>query len=388
MNLWEILKMASTSLRGNKLRSFLTALGIIIGVGAVIALISIGQGASKSISDQIAGMGSNLIIVSPQRGSMLKLEDTADLLERVPTITHAVPSVTFNTTTKWQNKTYSTSIEGTNEDFSTVRNIKAVAGRFFNEDEIKARTKVAVIGQTVVNELFAEGSQPIGEKILIKGQSFTVLGILEEKGSSMGRDSDDTILIPVTVAQRISGSQQVGSLYLKAKSAEDAKLAVAQITAIYDQKFRRENSIRVTSQDELLDTINTTTKTFTLMLGAIAGISLLVGGIGIMNIMLVSVTERTREIGIRKALGAKRKHIMCQFIVESIFLSISGGLLGIALGIGLSKAVANLAQWTTVISPAAILVSFLFALGVGLFFGVYPAYKAAHLDPIVALRHE
>ena len=388
MSFWEVFRMASTSLRGNKLRSFLTALGIIIGVGAVIAMISIGQGASKDISDRISGMGSNLIIVSPLRGSSLKPEDAAELLERVPTITHAVPSVTFSTTAKWQSNTYSTSIEGTNPDFPAVRNIKIANGRFFNEEESKSRTKVAIIGQTVVTELFGEGSRPLGEKILIKGQSFTVLGILEKKGSSMGRDSDDTILIPVTVAQRLSGSQQVGSLYLKAKGVEEAKLAVAQITAIYDQKFRRENSMRVTSQDELLETVNTTTRTFTFMLGAIAGISLLVGGIGIMNIMLVSVTERTREIGIRKALGAKRKHIMAQFIIESIFLSISGGLLGIALGIGLSKAVSNLAQWTTVLSPAAILVSFLFALGVGLFFGVYPAYKAAHLDPIVALRHE
>lgn len=388
MNFWEIFRMASTSLRGNKLRSFLTALGIIIGVGAVIALISIGQGASKNISDSIASMGSNLIIVSPLRGTTLKLEDTTDLLERVPTISYAIPSVSYSATVKWQSNTYNTSIEGTTPDYPPVRNVKVTSGRFFNEEESKARTKVAVIGQTIVTEIFGEGARPLGENILINGQSFTVLGILEEKGSSMGRDSDDTILVPVTVAQRLSGSQQISSLYLKAKSADEAELAVAQITAIYEQKTRREDSIRVTSQDQLLETVNTTTQTFTFMLGAIAGISLLVGGIGIMNIMLVSVTERTKEIGIRKALGAKRKHIMAQFMIESVFLSTSGGLLGIALGIALAKAVANLGQWATVVSLEAIVISFFFALGVGLFFGVYPAYKAAHLDPIVALRHE
>jgi|CZCB01.1.fsa_nt_gi putative ABC transport system permease protein len=388
MNFWEIFRMSSTSLRGNKMRSFLTALGIIIGVGAVIALISVGQGASKNISDSIANMGSNLIIVSPQRNSRLNMEDIPDLLERVPTISHVVPSVTFNSTVKWQSNTHSTSIEGTSVDFPEVRNIKVAGGRFFTETETASRTKVAIIGQTVATELFGEGARPLGETILINGQSFTVIGLLEKKGSSMGRDTDDIILIPVSVAQRLSGSQRIGSFYIKAKGPKEAELAVEHITAIYDAKFRREDSIRVTSQDELLETINTTTKTFTFMLGAIAGISLLVGGIGIMNIMLVSVTERTREIGIRKALGAKRRDIMAQFIVESIFLSTSGGVFGIFLGIGLSKAIANIAGWITVISPTAIIISFLFALGVGLFFGVYPAYKAAHLDPIEALRHE
>jgi len=387
MSFWEIIKMSSAALRGNRLRSLLTALGIIIGVGAVIALISIGQGAAKDISDRISSMGSNLIMVSTRGGARLYLEDVDELLERVPTVTAAVPSVSFSGTAKWQNKTYDTSVEGVNEAHPEVRNVQVETGWFFTGEEVAARAKVAVIGPTVVDELF-DGRSPLGQQIQIRGQFFSIIGVTATKGSSMGRDSDDMILIPITAAQRITGSQQVGTIYLKAKNAESAPLTVAHVTSIYNQKFKRENLIRVTSQDELLSTINTTTMTLTIMLGAIAGISLLVGGIGIMNIMLVSVTERTREIGIRKALGAKRKDILQQFIVESVFLSVSGGLVGIILGIGTSKLVSSLAQWTTVISPSAVFVSFLFAFAVGLFFGVYPAYKAASLDPIVALRHE
>lgn len=387
MNFWETLKMSTAALRGNKLRSLLTALGIIIGVGAVIAMISIGQGASKDISDRISNMGTNLIMVRPMRGTRLTLDDADELLKKVSTITNAVPSISSSITAKWQNKTYDTTMEGANEAFVAVRNINVDNGRFITAKEVEDRALVAVIGQTVVEELFSNKS-PVGEKITIKGKSFTVIGVLEEKGSSMGTNSDDRIVIPITTAQRLTGSTQVNTIYLQAQSADVAELAVAHITAIYKQKHKREDTVRVTSQDELLETISSNTKTFTIMLGAIAGISLLVGGIGIMNIMLVSVTERTREIGIRKALGAKRKSILSQFIVESVLLSVAGGLLGVAFGIGVAKMVSSFGAMTTVLSPISILVSFLFALAVGLFFGVYPAYKAANLDPIIALRHE
>ncbi len=388
MGFWEIFKMALAAMRGNKLRSLLTALGIIFGVGAVIAMISIGQGASKDVSDRISSMGSNMIIVSPMRGTRLTTEDVDTLLERVPSVTNGMPYVRFSVTSKWSNETYDTTVNGVNQDYTTIMSANIATGRLFTKEEVENRERVAVVGGTVVEELF-NGKSPLGEKIMLKGQSFTVIGVLESKGSSMGNDSDDVILIPVSVAQRITGSTVVSSIYFKAAGADTAALAVAHITAILNQKFNnRENTFRVTSQDELLETISSTTKTFTIMLGAIAGISLVVGGIGIMNIMLVSVTERTREIGIRKSLGAKRKHIMWQFIIESIFLSVSGGLLGIAFGIGVSRAVTVLAGWATSISVGAIMLSFLFALAVGLFFGVYPAYKAANLDPIVALRHE
>jgi len=387
MNIWEGMKMAAAALKGNKLRSLLTALGIIIGVGAVIAMISIGQGATKSVSDSIASMGSNLIMVTPMRGTALTAEDAEEILERVPAVVKALPSSSGSVTAKYASNTYDTSLEGTTQDYLDVRAAKIATGRFINPKDLEKRSNVAVVGQTVVKELF-RGQSPLGKTISLRGQSFTVVGTLAEKGSSMGRDNDDIILVPLTSFQRLMGTKQVSTLNFQARSAEEATLAVNHITAVFKQIHRRENSVRVTSQDELLETINTTTQTLTIMLGAIAGISLLVGGIGIMNIMLVSVTERTREIGIRKARGAKRRNIMFQFLIESCFLSVGGGLLGIALGVSIALAISTLAQWTTVISPAAILVSFFFSVSIGLFFGVYPAYKAANLDPIVALRHE
>lgn len=387
MNIWEGIKMAAAALKGNKLRSLLTALGIIIGVGAVIAMISVGQGATKSVSDRISNMGSNLIMVNPMRGTTLTAEDGEEILERVPSIVKVLPSVSSSITAKYANNTYDTTMEGTTPDYLDVKAASIASGRFISPEELNNRSNIAVIGQTVVNQLFG-GQSPVGKIISLKGQSFTVVGVLSKKGSSLGRDGDDIVLVPLTSYQRLMNSKQVTTLNLQARSAEDATLAVNHVKAIFKQIHRRDDSVRVTSQDELLDTINTTTQTMTIMLGAIAGISLLVGGIGIMNIMLVSVTERTREIGIRKALGAKRRNIMFQFIIESVFLSVGGGLIGIALGISIALAISSLAGWTTVISSGSILVSFLFSVSIGLFFGVYPAYKAANLDPIVALRHE
>lgn len=387
MNIWEGIKMAVSALKDNKIRSLLTALGIIIGVGAVIALISIGQGATKSVTDSISSMGSNLIIVMPSRGTPLTTENASEMLERVPTVVKALPTISTNVTSKYANKTYNTTMEGTIPEYLQVKAASIASGRFISQDDLDRRSNIAVIGNTVAQQLFAEQS-PLGEKLILKGQSFTIVGILDEKGSTFGMDNDDLILIPLTTFQRLVGTKQIASIYFQARSAEEAPLAVAHLTAVFRQIHRREDSVRVASQDELLEAINSTTQTLGIMLGAIAGISLLVGGIGIMNIMLVSVTERTREIGIRKALGAKRKHIMFQFIIESVFLSVGGGLIGILLGGLLAWAVSSLAGWPAVISPGAIMLSFLFSVGIGLFFGIYPAYKAAALDPIEALRHE
>lgn len=231
MNIWEIVKMSAAALKGNKLRSLLTALGIIFGVGAVIALISIAQGASKGISDQIANMGSNLITVSPFRGTSLSREDAQELLERVPTISDAVPSVSFNATVKWSTKTYDTYVEGVSEGYPGVRNTRTQSGRFFSAEEVENRQRVAVVGKTVADELFG-GGLPLGESIIIRGQSFSIIGILEEKGAAMGRDSDDTVLIPVTVAQRMTGTKSVGTIYVKARSAEEASLAVSHIASL------------------------------------------------------------------------------------------------------------------------------------------------------------
>ncbi|MFY9377635.1 MAG: ABC transporter permease [Peptococcia bacterium] len=387
MNIWEGIKMAVSALKDNKIRSLLTALGIIIGVGAVIALISIGQGATKSVTDSISSMGSNLIIVMPSRGTPLTTENASEMLERVPTVVKALPTISTNVTSKYANKTYNTTMEGTIPEYLQVKAASIASGRFISQDDLDRRSNIAVIGNTVAQQLFAEQS-PLGEKLILKGQSFTIVGILDEKGSTFGMDNDDLILIPLTTFQRLVGTKQIASIYFQARSAEEASLAVSHISAVFDQINRRDDSVRVTSQDELLDIINQTTQTLGIMLGAIAGISLLVGGIGIMNIMLVSVTERTREIGIRKALGAKRRNIMFQFILESIFLSVGGGLIGILIGGLLAVAVSTLAGWPSVISPGAIMLSFFFSAGIGLFFGVYPAYKAANLDPIEALRHE
>ncbi len=387
MNIWEGIKMAVSALKDNKIRSLLTALGIIIGVGAVIALISIGQGATKSVTDSISSMGSNLIIVMPSRGTPLTTENASEMLERVPTVVKALPTISTNVTSKYANKTYNTIMEGTIPEYLQVKAASIASGRFISQDDLDRRSNIAVIGNTVAQQLFAEQS-PLGEKLILKGQSFTIVGILDEKGSTFGMDNDDLILIPLTTFQRLVGTKQIASIYFQARSAEEASLAVSHISAVFDQINRRDDSVRVTSQDELLDIINQTTQTLGIMLGAIAGISLLVGGIGIMNIMLVSVTERTREIGIRKALGAKRRNIMFQFILESIFLSVGGGLIGILIGGLLAVAVSTLAGWPSVISPGAIMLSFFFSAGIGLFFGVYPAYKAANLDPIEALRHE
>jgi len=389
LNFWEWVKIALKSIGANKLRSALTSLGIIIGVGAVIALVSVGEGASQDITARFESMGSHLIMIMPVRfaGGELFLEDAYELEERVFSIESAVPSVSFSATIKYQNESYDTNIEGVSSSFPEVRNHNPETGRFLIPQEIELRSRVVVLGQTVVKELFGS-KNPLEETVYIKGQPFVVVGVMEAKGSSMGRDSDDIVYIPVTTAQRLSGTSSVDTIYVKAKSAADAETAVKHITLLFNKKFPREDAVRITSQDELLTAIGETTQTFTILLGAIAGISLLVGGIGIMNIMLVSVTERTREIGIRKAIGAKKRDIMGQFLIESILLSVTGGSIGILLGIAASRIISRVAGWTTAVSPGAVMLAFSFAVAIGLFFGAYPARKAAEMDPIDALRYE
>ncbi|MEW6244074.1 MAG: ABC transporter permease [Bacillota bacterium] len=389
MNLVEWTRIAMRSIGANKLRSFLTTLGIIIGVAAVISLVSVGQGAARSISSTFESMGSHLIIIRPVRslGGELFVNDARELEERVPSIEYAVPSLTLQATVKYQTKSHNTTVEGVSEGLLAVRNWNLDMGRFLSYYEVEQRSRVAVLGWTVVNEIFGS-QQPLGQVISIKGQPFTVIGVMERRGSSFGMDSDDIIYIPVTVAQRLSGSTRLNTIYAKGRSAEDAQLAVSHIAAIYSQKFPRPDAVRITSQDELLSAVGDATRTFTLLLAAIAGISLVVGGIGIMNIMLVSVTERTREIGIRKAIGARRRDILGQFLIESIVLSMTGGVIGMLAGTATSRAIARIAGWSTYVSPEAILLAFVFSVSVGLFFGVYPARKAAAMDPIEALRHE
>ncbi|MGE5485942.1 MAG: ABC transporter permease [Ignavibacteriales bacterium] len=389
MNPWEGVRLAWKAVSGNKVRSGLTMLGIIIGVAAVIILVSVGQGATAQVTSQIQSLGSNLITVMAGRtaGGHLYASDAVELMERVPSIERAVPSLTQSCTVKWQNVSHDSSFEGTTAGYLEVRGRQLSSGRFLSEEDNAQRQKVAVLGQTVVKELF-EDRDPLGQTVSISGYPFTVIGTLASKGASMGQDQDDIVIIPVSVAERITGRREIGRLYVQAKSAEDSAVATEHITAIYLKKFGREDAIRASSQEELLSTINSMTQTMTMMLGAIASISLIVGGIGIMNIMLVSVSERTREIGIRKAVGAKNRDVLFQFLVESVVLSVTGGIAGILLGFGGSRTVSKIGGWPSVVSGSSVAVAFLFAAAIGLFFGVWPAAKAAALDPIDALRRE
>ncbi|HEY3314638.1 MAG TPA: ABC transporter permease [Bacillota bacterium] len=392
MNVFESIRVAWNGLVGNKLRSGLTMLGVIIGVTAVIALVSIGQGARQQVTAQIQGLGSNMIMITARGATgRLYVEDTADLLKRVPELSTAIPDVSRQYAVKWGSNNYTTTIEGTAPGYEEIRNHRVVAGRFLIQADIDQRRHVAVIGQTVYTDLFGERN-PVGEQILINGSSFTVVGLLEEKGQGLGQSYDDRVIIPISTAQRLMGTNRVQMILAQTKQSGDATQAVARITAIYQKKFPTRNpgtddAINVQSQDQLLTTVNTATQTMTLMLGGIAGVSLVVGGIGIMNIMLVSVTERTREIGIRKAIGAKRRDILTQFLVESMILSLTGGMVGVALGVGVGR-LGTLAGIPSAVSMASIIVAFVFSAAVGLFFGIYPAMQAAALDPIEALRYE
>ncbi|MDZ7262685.1 MAG: ABC transporter permease [candidate division KSB1 bacterium] len=396
--------VALSSLAANKMRAFLTMLGIIIGVGAVITMISLGQGAKQSVSERIQSLGSNLLFVNPgaarqgpvrfEAGSRvsLKEKDVEALRQSVPSALKIVPESSRPAQVIYQNKNWNTRIVGTTPDYETVRNFPAAQGRYFNWQELAGLARVCVIGKTVVDNLF-EYDDPVGAIIRINRMNFRVVGVLQSKGQSGWFNPDDQILIPLSTAQRrLFGIDYLSSITIQ---VADAKL-MAQAQQEVEQAMRRshrlypnqESDFNIRSQAEILTMVQETSRTLTFLLGGIASVSLIVGGIGIMNIMLVSVTERTREIGIRKAIGAKRRDILYQFLIEALVLSLSGGLVGIALGLVGSVLLAKLAQWTTQLTPGAILLAFLFAAAVGIFFGLYPARKAAQQNPIEALRYE
>jgi putative ABC transport system permease protein len=402
------LKISLRALRVNKMRSALTMLGIIIGVGAVIAMVAVGTGASRRISEQISSIGSNLIIILPGATTAggvrmgagtqptLSIGDAEAILKECSAVANVAPVLNGVAQVVYGHQNWSTGIVGTTPNMLDVRDWRLSAGRPFTEQDVKSATKVCLLGQTVVENLFGE-EDPIGHIVRIKNIPFTVIGILERKGQSpSGQDQDDTIYVPVTTAQKkLFGTTfpgMVRTIMVKAKSLEDLDRATRQITELLRQRHRigpkQENDFTVRNLTQMMQAQEQSTKVMTILLGAIASVSLIVGGIGIMNIMLVSVTERTREIGIRMAVGAKTWDIRLQFIIEAVTLSLIGGIVGIIIGVTSSKIISTMAGWPTVVSPFSILLAFGFSGLVGIFFGFYPAYKASLLNPIDALRYE
>ena len=390
------------------MRSALTMLGIIIGVGAVIAMLAVGTGASKKIAEQIASMGSNLLIILPGTTTAggvrmgagtqptLTLGDAEAILKESSAVAEAAPVHNGVAQVVFGHQNWSTGVVGTTPSMLEVRDWPLASGRPFTQQDVKSATKVCLLGQTVVDNLFGS-MDPLGQIVRIKKIPFTVVGILATKGqSAQGQDQDDTIYIPVTTAQKkVFGTQFPGMvriIMVKAKSAEDLGPAEKQINELLRQRHhigpKQENDFTVRNLTQVMQTAEQSTKVMTLLLGAIASVSLLVGGIGIMNIMLVSVTERTREIGIRMAVGAKTWDIRLQFIIEAVTLSLIGGVIGIIVGVSGSKILSSLAGWATVVSPLSVFLAFGFSGLVGISFGFYPAYKASNLSPIDALRFE
>jgi putative ABC transport system permease protein len=405
MNFFECLRISMRSIRANKLRSFLTMLGIIIGVSAVIAMVAIGEGATANVSNQINGLGSNLLIVTPgqaQQGGVklgagsldtLTLDDVG-AISKQSSIANVAPDFSKQSTVVWRSESYATSIEGTSEAFPDVRNVSVQQGRFFNRFEVQGQSNVAVIGEQVVSNLFGDASSnPIGQTIEINQMPFTVIGILQSQGSSGMTNNDDKIIVPITTAMnRLFDQSKIRTIFVSAKSSDlmdQAQMDIEQaLRGQHHLSPRDDDDFQISSQSQILSTAQGVTGVMTTLLSGIAAISLVVGGIGIMNIMLVSVTERTREIGIRKAIGATRGAILQQFLIESVTLSLLGGIIGILLGIGAASLVSHFTSLTTMISLKPILYAFLSSMFVGVVFGVYPARKAAQLKPIDALRYE
>ncbi len=406
MSIKNLLKIALNALLRNKFRAFLTMLGIIIGVASVIAMLGIGEGSKISIQQQIAGMGLNLVTVVPgsqQRGGVqfgastmqsLKENDVNAILSDCPAVLLASPEVRGNGQVVFGALNWPTSLYGENESYLQIRERSVENGRMFTDRELSGAAKVCLLGQTVVKNLFGPDADPVGQVIRFKKVPFQVIGVLAPKGlNTFGQDQDDLILAPYTTVQkRVLAITWVQSIYTSAVDSKSTDLAAKQI----EETLRRQHKIKASDQNdftirnqtELLSTFSSVSNILTILLGAIAGISLLVGGIGIMNIMYVSVTERTREIGLRMAIGGRGRDILMQFLAESMLLSITGGLIGILIGIVASKIIGSAMSWPVVVLPGSEILSFAVCTVIGIFFGWYPAKKASGLDPIDALRYE
>lgn len=396
--------MAWSSLIANKMRSLLTMLGIIIGVAAVIALVSIGYGVRQQITESISSLGSNLLMVYPGAprtpgvrplagaNKTIKLSDY-EAISKMDSVQAASPVAANSYLTVYMSKNWTTTVNGANADFQYVNNWSMKSGRFITDSQIERRERVAVIGATVAKNLFGD-EDPIGKDVRIDKNSFKIVGVLDEKGSgAMGNDQDDIIVVPyTTMMERVMGVDYLRMIYIQAKEGQDLERVQADIENILRVRHGIKNpdldDFNVNNMASIMKTVEENTATMTLFLGAVAAISLLVGGIGIMNIMLVSVTERTREIGVRKALGATYRTIITQFLIEAVVISLVGGAIGIVVGIGASQLIATIAKLKTVVTTGPILLSFGFSMSIGLVFGLYPARKAAKLNPIDALHYE
>ena len=413
MNYSNLFKIALRAIAANKMRSFLTALGIIIGVASVIAMLAIGQGSKKSIQENIAQMGSNMIMINPgaDRGpggvrqdassmETLKLTDYQSLKDECNYISAISPVVNKSGQFIYGNNNAPSTIYGVNTDYLTIRQLSVDDGEMFTDEDIKASAKVCVLGQTVVDNLFPDGSDPIGRVVRFNSIPFRVIGVLKKKGyNTMGMDQDDLVLAPYTsVMKRILAQTYLGSINCSAITEGLTDKATDEITTILrrnhklkdatDTQEADDDDFSIRSQEELASMMNSTTDMMTILLGCVAGISLIVGGIGIMNIMYVSVTERTRQIGLRMSVGARGVDILNQFLIEAILLSVTGGIIGVIIGVGSSYAIKFVAHWPIYIQPWSIVMSFAVCTFTGVFFGWYPAKKAAQLDPIEALRYE
>lgn len=412
MNYTNLFKIALRAIAANKTRSFLTALGIIIGIASVITMLAVGQGAKESIQANIAEMGSNMIMIHPgadRRGGVrqdassmetLKMADYESIKEECRYIKGISPVVTSSGQFIYGNENTPSTIYGVNQDYLDIRQLSVADGEIFTDGEIKASSKVCILGQTVVDNLFPDGSDPIGKVVRFNSIPFRVIGVLKKKGyNSMGMDQDDLVLAPYTsVMKRILAQTYLGSIQCSAVTEGVTDKATEEITEILrrnhklkeatDQTEADEDDFNIRSQEELSTMMSSTTDMLTILLGCVAGISLIVGGIGIMNIMYVSVTERTREIGLRMSVGARGIDILNQFLIEAILLSVTGGVIGVVLGISASYGIKTFAHWPISIQAWTIVMSFAVCTFTGVFFGWYPAKKAANLDPIEALRYE
>ena len=399
-----IVKVGLRSIARNKMRSALTMLGIVIGVGCVIVTNGIGNGAAMSIQSNINSLGANFIMVFPgavtaggarifSAQSSLTEDDAHAIKAECPSVAYVSPGARSAGTIVAGENNWSTEIFGSDVDWPFIRSWNLALGSFFSEAEVKAAAKVAVLGNSVKQNLFPD-SDPIGAVIRIKNVPFKVVGVLEKKGgSTMGNDQDDQVVIPyTTVMKRLSGNNRLNMVQVSAKSPDEIQTAMVEIKALLRQRHRlgpgQDDDFMMRSQEEIAATASETTKTLSALLASIAIVSLVVGGIGIMNIMLVSVTERTREIGIRMAIGAKSRHVLAQFLLEAVTLSVVGGGIGVALGIGVARLIARLKDWPVTVDSSSIAIAFGVSALIGIFFGFYPAWKAAALDPIEALRYE